>query len=292
MQRERGITLVALGVTIIILLILAGITLSFTAGKNGIIKKAQEAQKQQIIAETKENIGMEILETQIEVAKKDEAIKQEQIKEIISNYGQLQEDGDTIIIKNTNYEISLSEIYADMPDLKENDTEDKKIIALLEARIENLNQQIKDLNQQIEDLNQQDNKVMYQVTTAIFNNVASSNAQVVMPSSETYRSVVGGRTIAGFVSNKVTLVENSKIMLPKGSYTFESFVPTRTQTYGTGYKVFNDKGELLVDHTYASTTNHLATNNFNLEEATNITIYWYRTHSGWTDITYYRIKSI
>ena len=41
--KEMGITLVALVVTIIVLLILAGVTITSLLGDNGIIKKAQEA---------------------------------------------------------------------------------------------------------------------------------------------------------------------------------------------------------------------------------------------------------
>ena len=40
---SRGITLVALVITIIILLILAGVTITSLVGDKGIIKKAQEA---------------------------------------------------------------------------------------------------------------------------------------------------------------------------------------------------------------------------------------------------------
>ncbi len=43
LKRNQGITLIALVVTIIILLILAGVTLSFVAGENGILKRATEA---------------------------------------------------------------------------------------------------------------------------------------------------------------------------------------------------------------------------------------------------------
>ena len=43
MRRETGITLVALVVTIIVLLILAGVTITALLGDSGIIKKAQEA---------------------------------------------------------------------------------------------------------------------------------------------------------------------------------------------------------------------------------------------------------
>ena len=42
-KRQKGITLVALVVTIVVLLILAGITIMYTVGENSIFKKAQEA---------------------------------------------------------------------------------------------------------------------------------------------------------------------------------------------------------------------------------------------------------
>ena len=45
MKKEKGITLVALVVTIIILLILAGITITLTLGDKGIINMAKEAGK-------------------------------------------------------------------------------------------------------------------------------------------------------------------------------------------------------------------------------------------------------
>lgn len=45
MKKERGITLIALVVTIIVLLILAGITIAMVVGQNGIFKKAETAQK-------------------------------------------------------------------------------------------------------------------------------------------------------------------------------------------------------------------------------------------------------
>lgn len=40
MKRTRGITLIALVITIIILLILAGITISALTGENGILRKS------------------------------------------------------------------------------------------------------------------------------------------------------------------------------------------------------------------------------------------------------------
>ncbi|MBO5478369.1 MAG: hypothetical protein J6A04_01415 [Clostridia bacterium] len=43
LKGQKGITLVALVITIIVLLILAGITISLTLGQDGILKRAQEA---------------------------------------------------------------------------------------------------------------------------------------------------------------------------------------------------------------------------------------------------------
>ena len=43
MKGNKGITLVALVVTIVVLLILAGISLNLVLGENGIITRAQEA---------------------------------------------------------------------------------------------------------------------------------------------------------------------------------------------------------------------------------------------------------
>lgn len=43
LKEQKGITLVALVITIIVLLILAGITISLTLGEHGIIRRAQDA---------------------------------------------------------------------------------------------------------------------------------------------------------------------------------------------------------------------------------------------------------
>ena len=44
-KKEKGITLVALVVTIVVLLILAGVSISLVVGQNGIVTRAQEASK-------------------------------------------------------------------------------------------------------------------------------------------------------------------------------------------------------------------------------------------------------
>ncbi len=56
MEKKNGITLVALVVTIVVLLILAGITIMYTMGENSIFKKAQDAKDKTEIAKWQERL--------------------------------------------------------------------------------------------------------------------------------------------------------------------------------------------------------------------------------------------
>jgi len=57
-ENVRGITLIALVVTIIVLLILAGVTMSLILGENGIITKANEGKDESVIARADEQAGL------------------------------------------------------------------------------------------------------------------------------------------------------------------------------------------------------------------------------------------
>ena len=63
---EKGITLVALVVSIIVLLILASVTLAMITGENGIIAKAREAKEKTEIAAWEEKIDLAIIEAEQE----------------------------------------------------------------------------------------------------------------------------------------------------------------------------------------------------------------------------------
>ncbi len=60
MKKCGGITLIALVVTIIVLLILAGVSFSFIAGEKGVLKRATEARTVQIVGEMKEHLMLAI----------------------------------------------------------------------------------------------------------------------------------------------------------------------------------------------------------------------------------------
>ena len=66
MKKNKGITLVALVVTIVVLLILAGVSINLVLGDNGIINKAKEAQRKSAEASQNDLIGMNELAQQLE----------------------------------------------------------------------------------------------------------------------------------------------------------------------------------------------------------------------------------
>ena len=57
-KKNNGITLIALVITIIVLLILAGVTIATLTGENGILTRASDAAEQTEVAEEKEAIGV------------------------------------------------------------------------------------------------------------------------------------------------------------------------------------------------------------------------------------------
>ena len=62
---QRGITLIALVITIIVLLILAGISISMLTGQNGILNRAQEAKEKTEEAVLEEKIKLAVAEAQM-----------------------------------------------------------------------------------------------------------------------------------------------------------------------------------------------------------------------------------
>ena len=158
-KKAKGITLISLVITIIILLILAGVTLSLTLGDNGIITQAQKAKEAHGIAAIKEDIQLAILDKELE--KGGEGLTEEELEEILKDYGEIQEDGNTIKTDD-GYEIDIDEIYKPGGGGTGGDAAtDEELAALLE-KIKELEQTVTDLTNTktelegtIEDLNRQ-----------------------------------------------------------------------------------------------------------------------------------------
>lgn len=58
LKTSKGITLIALVITIIVLLILAGVSIAMLTGENGILTQAQKAGEQTDIGKEKEDIAL------------------------------------------------------------------------------------------------------------------------------------------------------------------------------------------------------------------------------------------
>ena len=111
-RSTKGITLIALVVTIIILLILAGVTIATLMGDNGLINKEKDAKIKTEIASIKEEIQTDILGKQ---AENNGNISDDSLKEILENYGVLSDEekltDKTLTTTKGNYEIKVSDIF-------------------------------------------------------------------------------------------------------------------------------------------------------------------------------------
>ena len=111
LKQTKGITLVALVITIIVLLILAGISIQALTNQ-GLFGRANDAKRESEIANIKEQIALDIYEKQLEPPLG--SITEEQLGTILGKYGTVNkgEDG-TIkgITTEKGNELLLSEIY-------------------------------------------------------------------------------------------------------------------------------------------------------------------------------------
>lgn len=68
-RNSNGITLIALVITIIVLLILAGVTIATLTGENGLLTRANESKTQTEIGEEKEQINLAIINARLNTSK-------------------------------------------------------------------------------------------------------------------------------------------------------------------------------------------------------------------------------
>ena len=112
-KANNGITLIALVITIIILLILAGISIATLTGENGLLTKATTAKEKTEIEDAKEQAKIDIA---TEIAERIEAgqstdLSDADIKQILTNKDYVKEAKDTsFTTKKSGYEILYSDL--------------------------------------------------------------------------------------------------------------------------------------------------------------------------------------
>lgn len=111
-NNKKGITLVALVVSIVVLIILAGVSVSMLTGTNGILRQASNAKEQTETANEKEKIQLAYIECKMKNSNND--VKAEELFKQLNNdnvnvtkvYG---DDLIVVIINNNVYEIDKNE---------------------------------------------------------------------------------------------------------------------------------------------------------------------------------------
>lgn len=79
MRNERGITLIALVVTIVVLLILAGVTITYALGNNGLFTNAQQAEYNSELGNIRDYAAMARLDVMTAYYAKGEALTPDEI---------------------------------------------------------------------------------------------------------------------------------------------------------------------------------------------------------------------
>ena len=109
--KEKGITLIALVVTIVVLLILAGVTIAMLTGENGIINQAKNAKEESLKSELEELVDLTLMEYQTEKA----AGKDTDLGELFNSkvekdkiFESITDDGENYIVEKNGYEVTVS----------------------------------------------------------------------------------------------------------------------------------------------------------------------------------------
>lgn len=104
-----GITLISLVITIIILMIIAGVSINLTIGDNGLFSRAKEAKKLYQKEAVVEEISLKILEQQ----SKGMNISKSNLKAILSQYGTVKEENGQImyVVQEDGSIIEIQEVY-------------------------------------------------------------------------------------------------------------------------------------------------------------------------------------
>ena len=116
LKANKGITLIALVITIIVLLILAGISIAMLSGNNGILQKAADAKQTSERAEAKEQAQMDIMDwiTDKTANHQDASLDDIKVKAILTGKSYVkdgQPGNESFLTAKGEYEIPYSELY-------------------------------------------------------------------------------------------------------------------------------------------------------------------------------------
>ena len=111
-DKKDGITLISLVVTIVVLLILAGVSISTLTGENGVVDNAKKIQNDTYYQIASEEVNQLVLEHKLR--KGDETLEEFLTSKVPSRIdGVTRKDDNTLIVKKNGYEIEVEEVKAE-----------------------------------------------------------------------------------------------------------------------------------------------------------------------------------
>lgn len=121
LKGKKGITLIALVITIIVLLILAGVSIAMLTGQNGLLSQAINAKDETIIAEEKEQVEVAYASANIKKRGEDVTQKdlQEELDKVVKTSVETNSDGTlNVLFQDTknNYNVNKGEVSKVEPD--------------------------------------------------------------------------------------------------------------------------------------------------------------------------------
>lgn len=108
-EKSKGITLITLIVTIIMLLIFAGVGIAILTGDNGILSKSKEAKEESEKSKIIEQIKVDMAQKQVD---KYGSINEEDLYSVLRKYGTISSDNAILTTNKGNYNLLISDIYS------------------------------------------------------------------------------------------------------------------------------------------------------------------------------------
>ena len=111
-KEARGITIISLVVTIVVLLILAGVSISTLVGENGVVDNAKKTQNNTYYQIASEEVNQLVLEHKLK--RGDETLEEFLTSKVPSRIdGVTRKNDNTLIVKKNGYEIEVEEVKAE-----------------------------------------------------------------------------------------------------------------------------------------------------------------------------------
>jgi len=235
MKKQNAITLVSVVVTIIILIILAGISINAILGENGIITIAKQAKENMQLAQEKEQTKLNELYTQMVAEAGNTGSEggsvgelEETIKQLEGTVEDLNKQLDQEIANKTELENTITELNGQVENLNQQIAQGNTTIEEQQGTIDNLNTEINSKNEELANKNQTIEQLEGSVST-LNTQVASLNNQI----TELKKKQATGNAVTSDVLNGKTFSNSSGIgltgtMANRGTLNWN---PTTSTTY-------------------------------------------------------------